>query len=68
MTERFENQSAFTKHPNPGSDAILLVPLRWRRPCGKPQDCGGPCILAEGHVGGCECAGDDPGCPGSCPA
>ncbi len=32
-----------------------------------PLDCGGYCCLAPNHIGPCECCGDEPGCPGSCP-
>jgi hypothetical protein len=36
--------------------------------CGKP--CGTCCVccLAPGHVVPCECCGDEPGHPGTCPA
>lgn len=36
--------------------------------CAKDLECGGWCCLAPNHGGGCECGGDTPGEPGSCPA
>jgi len=36
--------------------------------CGKKLDCGGSCCLPPQHAGLCECVGDTPGDPGSCPA
>lgn len=36
--------------------------------CAKDLECGGWCCLNHGHRGGCECGGDTPGQPGSCPA
>jgi hypothetical protein len=36
--------------------------------CGKRLDCGGLCCLVAKHEGLCECCGDDPGEPDSCPA
>ncbi len=36
--------------------------------CEQALECGGRCVLADGHVVPCECAGDDYGCPGTCPA
>jgi hypothetical protein len=42
--------------------------LGWHVKCTAALACGGVCCLAPGHVGGCECGGDTPGEPGSCPA
>lgn len=36
--------------------------------CRETLECGGHCVLRRGHDGPCECAGDDPGEPGTCPA
>lgn len=36
--------------------------------CTKRIDCGGSCCRDRGHEGECECIGDDPGRPGTCPA
>jgi hypothetical protein len=36
--------------------------------CGKPLECGSTCCLRSAHLGECECGGDEPGKPGSCPA
>lgn len=46
----------------------LSVCLVWLPACHKTQDCGGSCVLAANHETPCECAGDEPGCPGTCPA
>jgi hypothetical protein len=58
--------------------AILArPPIAWRPEpalgvsCGLQCECGGPCALVSGHPGTithCECGGDDPGQPGTCPA
>lgn len=56
------------------TDADVMVPydepdpIVWSVQCGKRVECGGRCVLAPGHVGECECGGDDIGVPGSCPA
>lgn len=55
------------------------VPRSWYREnggCGKSledgdadaPECGGVCVLLMSHGGHCECRGDAPGEPGSCPA
>ncbi len=36
--------------------------------CTKRLECGGSCCRDRDHAGECECIGDDPGKPGSCPA
>jgi len=36
--------------------------------CNKVVDCGGSCCRSPGHPGECECIGDTPGEPGTCPA
>lgn len=36
--------------------------------CRKLLECGAGCCLTPGHVVPCECAGDEPGEPGSCPS
>jgi hypothetical protein len=36
--------------------------------CGKKLECGSNCCLRAEHLGECECVGDEPGSPGSCPA
>ena len=46
----------------------LSCDIRWVPSCRCNLECGSSCILAKGHDGGCECAGDDPGEPGTCPA
>ena len=47
----------------------LVIKLTWGSDtCNTTTDCGGSCVLAANHVGRCECVGDDPGQPGSCPA
>lgn len=47
---------------------LLVCLVRWDPACRTPLDCGSSCVLAIGHNGVCECAGDDPGQPGACPA
>ena len=42
--------------------------IDWLPRCGAPLLCGGSCVLALGHVCPCECVGDDPGDPDTCPA
>lgn len=42
--------------------------IEWIPGCSRELRCGGGCVLATGHLGPCECGGDEPGCPGSCPA
>lgn len=36
--------------------------------CPGVLECGGGCCLTFGHVVPCECPGDEPGEPGTCPA
>jgi hypothetical protein len=36
--------------------------------CGAVLECGGHCCLDKGHTIACECIGDEPGKPGTCPA
>ena len=36
--------------------------------CSKQLECGGACRLELYHASGCECVGDEPGKPGTCPA
>lgn len=36
--------------------------------CAGRLECGGRCDMVAGHLYDCECCGDEPGCPGSCPA
>lgn len=45
-----------------------LTGMACQNACGKALDCGGECCLDKGHAGACECIGDDPGRPGTCPA
>jgi hypothetical protein len=47
----------------PSSEELALAGL-----CSKKCERGGSCCLWAGHAGGCECIGDDPGQPGTCPA
>ncbi len=47
----------------------IVAHVEWHPVHGGEQlECGGYCCLAPNHVGPCECGGDEPGCPGSCPA
>lgn len=43
------------------------VPCEVPTVCGAELRCGGPCLLPTGHAGPCECGGDEPGRPGTCP-
>lgn len=68
-TEIVYHYDELTVTEKPGDDgSSLCAGVLWRRTCGKGQVCGGRCILAAGHLVPCECPGDEPGCPGSCPA
>lgn len=42
--------------------------VSWPVLCGAELDCGGSCVLPAGHLVPCECAGDMPGRPDTCPA
>jgi len=51
-----------------GEEGALLCKVKWVPRCLKPLACGGKCVLRDGHEVPCECAGDNPGEPGTCPA
>ncbi len=52
---------------DPESGATYIK-IDWLRRCGKSLECGSRCCLAFRHIVPCECVGDDPGYPGTCPA
>lgn len=56
------------KVPASQEDARLSWPIEWPDLCGKTLACGGACVLPAIHQVPCECCGDDPGEPGTCPA
>lgn len=52
----------------PWDDGSSLVAwIVWTSSCDNELACGGRCVLMHHHFGACECGGDDPGEPGSCP-
>lgn len=58
-----------TKAQAAANETSLVIRVTWGSDtCNTTLDCGGSCILAANHSGPCECAGDQPGEPGTCPA
>lgn len=57
-----DGEGCYSSWSWPGSSLLVA--------CGQRLDCGGTCLLAVTHRGNvpCECIGDQPGDPGSCPA
>jgi hypothetical protein len=56
-----------TVKPRMFEGAVCRVAIPLPR-CEATIECGGWCVLAAGHVVPCECAADEPGEPGTCPA
>jgi hypothetical protein len=69
---RYEHRATCPKSPrveisNP-EDCKLFSKVEWKPACQKRLVCGGKCVLRAEHSVPCECGGDDPGYPKTCPA
>lgn len=68
---REESEQAQRLHDELVASAVSKIgeAIRDRYPkCGKPLECGGSCGLIADHGCECECPGDTPGKPGTCPS